>query len=370
LSEGHTPREILQQPWTWRTTVSQLNASRESLEASLWAEEPQTVLFCGAGTSDYVGRSVVDAVREYRSVNAVAVPTTDFIVRPNALFPPEGRVLMAHFARSGDSPESVETLRIGREVFGSRSRHWVVTCNANGALARAAREQKERSALTTLHEATNDQGIAMTSSYSSMTVAGLWLADADACDHAVESLAVAVERVIEEYADTLADVASRGFQRAFYLGTGALEAAAVESALKMQELTRGVVMTKPETFVAFRHGPISAVRDDSLIVGFFSSDPHVRAYEEDLAAQLRGGTRLFVCDEATPALRESGDIVVELPRWKIIPDTHKAPAAVVVGQMLGLFRATALGINADDPSGADGTYSRVVKGVTIHPYRA
>lgn len=370
LSDGHTPREILQQPWTWRTTAAQLDAARGELEAFLWADEPQSVLFCGAGTSDYVGRSVRDAVRLSRSVNAAAVPTTDFIVRPSALFPPVGNALMTHFARSGDSPESRETLRIGLDAFAERARHWIVTCNPDGALARAARERADRCALTVLHEATNDQGLAMTSSYSSMTVAGLWLADPDACLRIVADLAAAVERLFDESSDTLADVASRSFDRAFTLGAGALEAAAVESALKMQELTRGVVVTKPETFVAFRHGPISAVRPDSLIVGFFSSDAHARAYEEDLAAQLRGGVRLWVCDEASPALRASGDILIVLPEWRAIPDAYKAPAAVAVGQLLAVFRATALGINPDDPTGADGTYSRVVKGVTIHPYRA
>jgi len=276
---------------------------------------------------------------------------------------------MVHFARSGESPESLETLRIGLDVFGARARHWVVTCNEHGALAHAARQRGDRCTLTTLHEATNDRGLAMTSAYSSMTVTGLWFAEPDLCLRVVEGLAAAAERLMDAHADTLADLARRPFQRAFVLGTGALEAAAVESALKMQELTRGVLFAKSETFLAFRHGPISAVQRDSLVVGFFSTDPHVRAYEEDLAAQLHGATRLWLCDEATPRLRDSADLLIEVPEWTAIPDTHKAPVAVVVGQMLGLFRANALGLDPDDPAGESGMYSRVVRGVTIHPYR-
>lgn len=369
LSLGHTPREILQQPWTWRTTVAQLKSQHESLEAALWEEKPKVVLLCGAGTSDYVGRSVQEAVRKYRQVEAVVAPTTDFVLRPRAFFPLEGEGLMVHFARSGESPESLETLRIGLELFGSRSRHWVVTCNPLGALARAAREHADRCALTLLHEATNDRGLAMTSSYSSMTVVGLWFADPSRSFHIVERLAATAEFLIEKHADTLAEIASEDFQRAFYLGTGTLEAAAIESALKMQELTRGEVMAQAETFLAFRHGPISALREGSLLVGFFSSNPHVRAYEEDLAKQLPTRTRLFVCDEATPTLQHAGDVLIEVPGWKAIPDTHKAPTAVLVGQLLGFFRAVALGLNPDDPAGPEGTYSRVVRGVTIHPYR-
>lgn len=369
LPLGHTPREILQQPWTWRTTVVQLETQRESLETLLWKEKPQTILFCGAGTSDYVGRSVREAVRKYRQLDVVVAPTTDFVLRPRMFFPLEGHGLIVHFARSGESPESLETLRIGLELFGSRARHWVVTCNPMGALARAAREHADRCVLTLLHEATNDRGLAMTSSYSSMTVAGLWFADPSSSFRVVEELAATAELLIEKHAEALEEIASKDFQRAFYLGTGSLEAAAIESALKIQELTRGEVLSQAETFLAFRHGPISALRERSLLVGFFSSDPHVRAYEEDLAEQLSTGTRLFVCDRVTPTLQRAGDVLIELPGWKTIPDTHKAPTAVLVGQLLGFFRSVALGLNPDDPAGPEGTYSRVVRGVTIHPYR-
>jgi tagatose-6-phosphate ketose/aldose isomerase len=355
----------------WRTTAAQLAQAQadSGLDTCLWRHPVDHVVLCGAGTSDYIGRAVCEALRLCRGISAEARPTTDFVLRPRALFPTSGTTLMVHFARSGNSPESAETLRIALDLYKNRARHWVVTCNPEGKLAQRARQSPDVCFLTVLHPGTNDKGLAMTSSYSSMVSAGLWLAEPDGFDSIAEALAAAAERVMTDDADTLADIAGKPVDRAFYLGNGALEAVAIESALKMQELTRGVVLTKPETFLAYRHGPISALRPESLVVAFFSSDPHVRRYEEDLADQLKMGVRLFVCAEATPRLRANADYLLEIPELRDVPDTHRAPAMGVVGQLLGLFRALALGINPDDPAGADGTYSRVVQGVTIHPYR-
>jgi tagatose-6-phosphate ketose/aldose isomerase len=366
---GHTAREILQQPWTWRTTADQLSREGPSLANALLAEPPETVVLLGAGTSDYVGRSVRDALHDGLRAHVAACPTTDFILRPRAFLPERGRVLMAHFARSGNSPESAEALRVGLALLPDRARHWVVTCNDRGHLAEMARRHPSACALTLLHPATHDQGLAMTSSYSNMALAGLWLAGPERFFDLAERLAQVAETALSSSADTLAELATRPFERAFYLGTGALEAAAIESALKMQELTRGIVLTKPDTFLAFRHGPISALRRESLLVAFFSSDPHVRRYEEDLAAQLRMGTRVFVCDEAADALRASGGAPIEIPGYGDIPDTYRAPIAVLVGQLLAFFRALALGVDPDDPAGKEGMYSRVVQGVRVHPYR-
>ena len=369
LDQGATPREILQQPWTWRDTAARLGRARSRLESALFDPPPEAILLCGAGTSDYVGRSVQEALRLGRRVFADARPTTDFVLRPRALFPPVDRVLMVHFARSGNSPESAETLRIGLELFSDAARHWIVTCNEDGTLARVAREHPEACVATVLHPATNDRGLAMTSSYSSMVLAGLWLARPGGFSDRVERIAQAAERILSEHVDTIADVAAQAFDRMFTLGDGALEAAAVESALKVQELTGGAIVTKPEAFLAFRHGPISAVTPESLLVAFFASDPHVRRYEEDLAAQLKTGFRLYLCDTATRTLRETGDCLLEVPELAEIDDAEKAVVAVVVGQLIAFFKAIALGIDPDDPVGEEGSYSRVVQGVTIHPYR-
>lgn len=363
VGESHTAREILQQPWTWRHTAAQLYREAEKLDASI-----VTILLHGAGTSDYVGRSVSDALRAHKGRLALAIPTTDFTLRPRDLFPPQGKASMVHFARSGNSPESAETLRIGLEVFADRASHWIVTCNADGELAAIARKHPDRCSLTVLHPATNDRGLAMTSSYSNMVIAGLWLSLPTLLPTVAELLAQAVERLFDAQSDALFDIAGRGFERGFYLGDGALHAAALESSLKMQELTRGEVITKPDSYLGFRHGPISALTERSLVVAYLSSNPHIRRYENDLIRQLRTGTLVLVGEGISDDLRERAALCLDHPELAEIPETHKAPFAVAVGQLLAAFCAASRGIDVDNPAGKDGSYSRVVQGVTIYPY--
>ena len=54
----------------------------------------------------------------------------------------------------------------------------------------------------------------------------------------------------------------------------------------MLEMTAGRVSTLCETYLGFRHGPMSYVDRDSLIVCFLSSEPKVRVYETDLLRKL------------------------------------------------------------------------------------
>ena len=56
-------------------------------------------------------------------------------------------------------------------------------------------------------------------------------------------------------------------------------AAARECALKMLEMTAGRVSTMCESYLGVRHGPMSYIHKDTLVVCFLSSDPMLRAYE-------------------------------------------------------------------------------------------
>ena len=72
------------------------------------------------------------------------------------------------------------------------------------------------------------------------------------------------------------DVADGSFDRAFFLGSGDLYGCAVESSLKLQEMTDGRVMCKADTFLGVRHGPEAVINDKTLVVYFISSDRRTR----------------------------------------------------------------------------------------------
>ena len=379
----HTPREIAQQPWLWRHTARQVAEAAPALRAFLDRAglfEPDgcsTLALTGAGTSDYVGASVGDALQRALGVVVDHWPTTRVTVQPKSFWLPGRRYVMVHVARSGNSPESAAVLDAGLAQHPDAIRHVVVTCNPDGLLAARAREHPDRVFLLVLHEACNDRGLAMTSSFTSMTVAALGLGHLD--DPApyvdlVDRLAEAGEGVLARFSDLLFDAASPDLARAFFLGNDGLLGAAIESALKLQELTTGRIMAKGEDTLAFRHGPISAV-DAGTLVGFFlSADPVVRRYETDVVAQFRDafaeiGTRTLVVGAGLPESLGGDDLDVldyDPDGQFAIPAGYEAPVAVLVGQVLGLFASHRHGLNVDDPSVDKALYSRTVQGVRIY----
>lgn len=378
-----TPTEIAQQPRTWTNTVSRLSDSREALvgflgKADLFNPNPDLrpeLVFSGAGTSDYVGMCVKYALQSGLQVPAHAVPSTDTTI---ALFDellPHRNYLIVHFARSGDSPESEGTLLQCLNGMPDNVRHLAITCNKDGVLAQYSREQPDSCFAFVLDPSTNDGGLAMTSSFSSMAVAALGLSHLregfEGYRTLAHNLSLAGERVMDNI-DSIADLGT--IERAFYLGTGSHYGTATESALKMQELTQGAIITKPETFLAFKHGPISAVDGESLMVYFLDSDPLKRAYElpviEKIAAECDATKHIVVCDKMPEELEQHGMIPIETdPNGQLnIPDQYRAPVYVIVGQSLGLLQSVALGMSPDAPSGDEGdaSYTRVVKPFTLH----
>lgn len=381
----HTPKEIAQQPLLWRYTERLMRKHAPALRsfldgAGLYDEkECPAVLFVGAGTSDYVGLSISDLLRTTFGVPTDHCPSTRITVSPESYLRKDRRYLMVHFARSGNSPESSAVLDVALSQHAEQIKHVVITCNEDGALARRAREHPGDIYLVVLDEACNDQGLAMTSSYSAMVLAGQSLAFLDRMDtfsQRVEAMAEAAEGMLERYVDIISDLASPELERAIFLGNLDLLGAATESALKVQELTAGQVMAASEDTLAFRHGPVSAVNDKTLVSFFLSADPYTRRYELDVIKQYQdafvelGAETLVVSAEPLDVdLRpEISQIVCDPEREWSIPVFFQVQLAGMVGQLLGLFSSYRRRLNVDTPSEDKALYSRTVQGVQIYDY--
>jgi tagatose-6-phosphate ketose/aldose isomerase len=174
--------------------------------------------------------------------------------------------------------------------------------------------------------------------------------------------------LLRTYIGTIASVARSGFRRAVYLGTGSRLGAARESALKMMEMTAGSVPTLSDSYLGFRHGPMSFAHSDTLIVCFLSSDPVLRAYESDLLQELNekelGLLKVIVGEEIPRELARSNDVLLEC-NVSATGDNDSSVIHVIVGQLLAFFRCLQEGLRPDSPS-EDGVINRVVQSFKLH----
>lgn len=363
----HTLREIRQQPATWRATALQMQLSALEGRLERVLEGCRSLALTGSGSSEYAGNCLALPLSTELGIPVEAVPAGSILTHGSRALPPGRPGLLVSLARSGDSPEScaaVESLL----ATDTGLRHLAITCNRNGRLAMLARERGFPA--VTLDERTNDRSLVMTSSFTNMVLAGRALglhADPERYRGIAENLGRAAEHLLAHHADALAAVARSRFAKAVFLGSGVGVGAAREAALKVVEMNAGRITAMPESFLGLRHGPLSALDAETLVVAFLSSDPLARAYELDLLEELDrkrlGLRRVVVCD-GVPAGLAPGGAIIDCPGLAEAGDDSAAPIYVMTGQLLAFFRCLAEGLRPDCPS--DGVINRVVNSFTIH----
>jgi tagatose-6-phosphate ketose/aldose isomerase len=371
-----TAREIAQQPALWPQIARQVGADGglRAFLSPLLADSALRVVLTGAGTSAYIGKCLAPALSKARG-RAEAIPTTDIVASPQSTLAARAPTLMVHFARSGNSPESVAAMQLAERQV-EQCHHLVVTCNAEGELSRCARGLRHAYSVV-LPEACNDQSFAMTSSFTGMLLAAALALGALRPDpQRIATLAAAGTGILTAHVPHAQRLVQAQFDRVVFVGSNELKGLALESALKMLELTDGRVVSIGESPLGFRHGPKTIVNGSTLVVAFLSNDPYTRQYDLDLLRELRTDAvagRVV----ALTARAEEGDGADTLALGRDAAESAGAPGAmadlelclpyVVFAQTLALLRSISLGLSPDTPN-ASGTVNRVVQGVSIHPF--
>ncbi|EKN3347575.1 SIS domain-containing protein [Yersinia ruckeri] len=373
LHANWTAQEIEQQPVCWEKTqriVAENQAViNEFLQLALAAENTR-IIFTGAGTSAFAGRALVPLLTPYVSQRIEAIANTDLVATPEQYFAQDVPTLLVSFARSGNSPESVAALQVASECL-SHCFHLVLTCNQKGQLYQYC--QTAPGALAVLMPAeTNDQSLAMTSSFSSMMLAAV------AIFAGVDKYPKEIERFCKESADWFKEINRKiidntkksQYKRVIYLGSGGLQGLAQESALKLLELTAGKVVAGFDTPLGFRHGPKSIVNPDTLVVVYISNDPYTRQYDLDLLAEIRANnvaSKIIAVAAQSDAQVTAGDHIL-VPGMADSSDLGLLFAYLMFAQAFAFHSSVALNNTPDCPS-PTGEINRVVQGVTIYPFK-
>jgi tagatose-6-phosphate ketose/aldose isomerase len=168
-----------------------------------------------------------------------------------------------------------------------------------------------------LDDRTNDRSLVMTSSFTNLVIAARFLGLINEPARYLSicnGLSHAAAALLRDHFGTLDQVGKASFRRVLFLGSGPRFAVAREAALKMLEMTSGRVTTSCETYLGLRHGPMSAVNEDTLIVCFLSTEPRARAYESDVLRELAqkqlGLFRLLAGKDISKELACAHDVMI------------------------------------------------------------
>ncbi|OTO71707.1 MULTISPECIES: SIS domain-containing protein [unclassified Enterococcus] len=374
-----TTREIRQQPELWEETLHLYQEAQAALEEFLAAVKENAqgkrtrVIFTGAGTSQYVGDTVVPYLRKHGNVQDFSfesIGTTDIVAEPLEYLIKEEPTLLVSFARSGNSPESLAAVEIADQVVDT-IHYLAITCAEEGKLAQLS-EEAENSFLFLMPERSNDDGFAMTGSFSCMTLGALLTFDQTALSEKktyVQALSRMGSEVIARE-EELATLVGLEFDRIVYVGSGSLAGLTREAQLKILELTAGKIATVFDSSMGFRHGPKSFINEKTLMFGFVNNDPYTRDYDLDVLEEVHGDEiAISVLAITQPGERNfSGDKFEFASAAERLPDGYLALGYIMVAQTVALLTSVKVANKPDTPS-PTGTVNRVVKGVTIHEYK-
>lgn len=371
-----TTREIQQEPKLWLETLAicqHHQAKLADLLASFELKENQKirVIFTGAGTSQYVGDTLVPYLRRTGDTNRfefVSLGTTDIVAAPKDYLLADEPTLLVSFARSGNSPESKATVKLANKVV-KQVKHLVITCAAEGALA-VTRKADVNSLVVLMPELSNDKGFAMTGSFTCMTLAGLLFFDQTDQAKKIEYVKTAAklgEYVIEQE-DQLAALVELDFERIVYLGSGPLSGLAREAQLKILELTHGQIATVFDSSMGFRHGPKSFINEKTLVLDLVANDPYTRKYDLDVLEEVHADQiALQTVSIGQVSGHEFTGQRFDYPPSETLPEGYLALPDIMVAQVIALLTSLKIGNTPDTPS-PTGTVNRVVKGVLIHEF--
>ncbi len=329
----HTLLEIQSQPEVWTEALAAFDPGRQHLQSLLETGAFDQVIVTGCGSTYYLALTAARLLRQ-AGCHALACPASELLLHRKSISLPGHRYLLLSVSRSGSTTETVRA----QERF--RANHGgpivTITCDAGSPLAGSAD-------FALAIDAAQERSVAQTRSFSSMLlvlqqlaalVAGHDLAASrplpDFCRHLLNRYGGLAQSLGENSA----------ISKFFFLGSDALYGIACEAMLKMKEMS----LSYSEAYhtLEFRHGPMSMVGEDSLVIGLIS--PDAARHEQRVLQEMAelGATVLAIGQELGPHQHQVA-LPADLPAWC-------APVLYLpILQLLAYRRAIFNGCDPDNP---------------------
>jgi glucosamine--fructose-6-phosphate aminotransferase (isomerizing) len=139
----------------------------------------------------------------------------------------------------------------------------------------------------------------------------------------------------EEFARELGE--NLNFDRFYFLGSGIRYGLACEVNLKMKEMT--LTHSEPFHFLEFRHGPMSMVNQNAVVVGMLSDTN--RVHEAKVLSEM---------EELRGTVASLGESEADVEFKSGIPESVRGVLYLPVLQLMAFYRSLAKGLNPDRPN--------------------
>lgn len=323
----HTYNEIKSQTEAWAQALDVVHASHLPK-----AGDYDMVLFTGCGSTYYLSLAAAALYQELTGRAARAVPAGELLLNSQTVVRDNISHLLVAISRSGTTTETVKAV----EKFKNEKRgDVVVITNYAEVLSRSAD-------VNIVIDKGQEESVAQTRSFASMYVAVTAfcakMAGRGDLVEALKPLPVIGKLVMskyEAYAKSLGE--NLNFDRFYFLGSGLRYGLACEVNLKMKEMT--LTHSEPFHFLEFRHGPMSMVNAQAVVVGMLSDSNRIHEMKVLSEMKMLGGTVASLGESETDVCFESG-----------IPESIRSVLYLPVLQLMAFYRSLAKGLNPDRPT--------------------
>ncbi len=325
MENYHTYKEIKSQTQAWTQALDLMPTV--NLPSPLKYDQ---VIFTGCGSTYYLSMAVAAMYQELTGSPARAVPGGELLLNPQVSLVNQ-RTLLVAISRSGTTTETVKAVeKFIKEKLGDV----FVISNYQQGLAYLSEG-------SIVIEKGQEQSIAQTRSFSSMLVAASAFCARMAGKNELLNAMADLPRIgdhlmkkYELYAKAIGE--NLDFDRFYFLGSALRYGLACEVSLKMKEMT--LTHSEPFHFLEFRHGPMSMVNSNTLIVGLVSEANQSHEWKVLSEMHALGGTVLSIGADRTSI--EFGSKIPEIMRGVLY---------LPVLQLMACYRSVKKGMNPDHP---------------------
>jgi len=334
---NYTYEEIKSQGDVWKRTI---DSSPEQLDriAEWLAKSYDEVIFTGCGSTHYLSLAAAKTWTYLTGCSARGIPSSEIWYYPDYTFTKVKPKLVA-VSRSGVTTETINALDVFEKKIGQEG--LVISCYPESSMVQS-------SSFALLAKDAQETSVAQTRSFSSMYILAQLLAAAASANQEFTSelskLPEMFSKLVSKNEDLVKTIGfDPKYQHYVFLGSGVNYGLASETMLKMKEMSTSV--SEVFSFMEFRHGPMSVITENSLVIGFVSDARKQEEMKVLTDMKSLGATTLALIEDEKDSI---ADFTIGLKSG--ISELARGALYLPLLQLLGYYHAISKGLDPDKPT--------------------